>query len=185
MPCAWRPSILKLPGRLSEMMDGRKASKVSLKIARAVDDFCVSHDLPTLEDASSARAKKRKGEDGDEGTPAKAARAADEGSSNGAQQPGGFQAMTPEQIREIMNKTKREIAQRMAQLNTAKESNQARMVGPQKPPPEAGKAALPPPGVAIPGVTAGDDKAQALAALQARIASSLNKVGDKLSVPTR
>ncbi len=181
-------------------MEGRKASKLSSKISCAVDDFCVAHDLPTLDEASPAKGRKRRGsEEREAEVPAKAAKPTTD-VSNG-QQAGGFQAMTPEQIREIMNKTKKEIAQRMAQLNTAKESNQARLVGPQKPV-ESPKASLPPPGVAIPGGAAAaagggggggggegaggaGDKAQTLAALQERIASSLNKIGDKLPVPAR
>ncbi len=183
-----------LKGRLAPLMESRKASRLASKIGRAVEEFCVAHDIPTLAEAAAAASmttqevpRKRKGGEEDPGVPTKAAKTEEGAGGDSSSSGGGFQAMTPEQIREIMNKTKREIAQRMAQLNTTKEANQAKLVGPQKPseiPVASAAATMEPPGIAtIPAsaaAAAASDKSQTLAALQARIASSLSRIGDKL-----
>ncbi len=165
--------------RLAELMERRKASKLAVKISATVNDFCVAHDLPTMEENSKGGNRKRRADGDEQQVPAKTVKKEEEGAAAEASGGGGFQAMTPDQIREIMAKTKREIAQRIMQLSATQENNQAKIVGPQKPADPA------PPAPAAPAAAATDDKAQTLAALQARIAANLSKMQDKLPVPSR
>ncbi len=110
--------------RLSSLLDHRKANKLASKIVRAVDEFCVSHDLPTSEDAangstSSSGGRKRKGDDPavSDSTEAKTAK------TEGA---GSAPEMTPDMIRQMMANTMKEIAARKAQLTSVQESNKVR-----------------------------------------------------------
>ena len=147
-------------------LDHRKAAKLASKIFNIVDDFCIAHDLPSIGgDNTDKHAKKRKAEASiaDEGqSPAKLAKP--ETVSAGA---GGVAAMTPDQIRQMMSNTLKEIAARKQQLNTVQSAGQPAMVGPIKP---SGMV---------------EDKQQTLAALQAQIASRMNKLSDKLPLPDK
>ncbi len=49
--------------RLSDIVEGRKASKLASKISQVVEDFCVEHDLPTMQ----ANNRKRRGQEDNNG----------------------------------------------------------------------------------------------------------------------
>ena len=64
------------PESLSSILDSRAASKLAVKIDRVVEEFCVSHELPTREERDASHRKRRAQEEGDdnngEGSPAPA-----------------------------------------------------------------------------------------------------------------
>ena len=118
---------MSLLGRLSALLDGHKASRLSSKINDLVDDYYMTRGLNRPGTASS---RKRTHEGGsDENDPSKRAK----GSSNGAAPapaagvaaqdttpmanaaPGGGAPMTAEQIRAMMSNARKEILVRPGQ----------------------------------------------------------------------
>lgn len=175
--------------QLGESLDSRKAARLANKIFQSVEDFCIEHDLPTMEEygvnGASGGGKKRPAAplvDAKDAPPPPKAVRLNEGpvatsTTNSGTSEASAQPMTPEQIREMMANTMKQIAQRKAQLTSVQESNEAKLVGPQLPTdssePASSDGGMP------------QDKQATLAALQAQIASRISKMGDKLPVPAR
>jgi len=148
--------------RLSNVLEHRKASKLASRIVEAVDDYCISHDLPTS--AECKKSRKRGGDDdnGNGGGPeAKMAKAnPDGGASDVSAAP-----MTSDDIRRMMANTMAQIKKRKAELGALQGEEQTPVVGPMKP--SAGSEAPPdfPP-----------EKLPSIADLQASIKSRMEKV---------
>ena len=142
------------------MLEHRKASKLASRIVEAVDDYCISHDLPTSVECKKSR--KRGGDEDNNGGPeAKMAKAnPDGGSSDVSAAP-----MTSDDIRRMMANTMAQIKKRKAELGALQGEEQTPVVGPMKP--SAGSEAPPdfPP-----------EKLPSIADLQASIKSRMEKV---------
>ena len=150
------------------MLEHRKASKLASRIVEAVDDYCISHDLPTS--AECKKSRKRGGDDdnGNGGGPeAKMAKAnPDGGSSDVSAAP-----MTSDDIRRMMANTMAQIKKRKAELGALQsKEEQTPVVGPVKP--SAGSEA------ALDALPAQDapTKLPSIADLQASIKSRMEKV---------
>ena len=128
-----------------------KAEKIAQKIENSVEEFCVQRDLPSK--------RKRKFDDADSvsASDPKAAK---------------VEVMSADQIKAMLANTHKEIAARKRQLeDAAKKQPQVGPVKPQTPQPQP----------AFAPANADDSKTKAIAALQAQIASRMNKVGDALN----
>ncbi|XP_059094807.1 U4/U6 small nuclear ribonucleoprotein Prp3-like isoform X2 [Tigriopus californicus] len=152
-----------IESRLSTMLESRKAQKLSRKIYGAVDEFCVTHELPRPAGEESDRGSRKRKADQDEGEATVAKKPVE----------GSMAAMSAEQIRAIMSNTKKQIEERKRQLQVSLAAAKPALgqptsgvVGPQKPAP----------------ADASEDKFKSIAALQAQIQSRMEKM--KLPVAT-
>ena len=70
LPC-FTHNPIHFPESLSSILDSRAASKLAAKIDRVVEEFCVSHELPTREEREASHRKRRAEEEpnGAEGSP--------------------------------------------------------------------------------------------------------------------
>ena len=155
-----------LSERLSNVLEHRKASKLASRIVEAVDDYCISHDLPTSVECKKSR--KRGGDEDNNGGPeAKMAKPDPDGS--GSDVPAA--PMTSDDIRRMMANTMAQIKKRKAELGALQsKEEQTPVVGPVKP--SAGSEA------ALDALPAQDapTKLPSIADLQASIKSRMEKV---------
>ena len=145
------------------MLEHRKASKLAARIVEAIDDYCISHDLPTS--AECKKSRKRAGDEDSNGGPqAKMVKADPDGA--GSDVPAA--PMTSDDIRRMMANTMAQIKKRKAELGALQsKEEQTPVVGPVKP--LAGSEVDLPPQDA-------PTKLPSIADLQASIKSRMEKV---------
>jgi U4/U6 small nuclear ribonucleoprotein PRP3 len=145
------------------LLEQRKASKLSDKICDAVDEFLLARDLPKLNHSNGSRKRSSNDQQGE---------AEDEPLSKMAK-PDDIINMTPAQIRAMMANTMKQIQERKAAL--------AGIRGNSGLSESTAKVSLPPPRVMnvvnAPSIHKTMDTAATIAALQARISNSLEKIG--------
>ena len=161
-------------------LETRKANKLARKIWGSVDDFCVANDLPIPETKTedSSRRKRRGDRDEEDNGNASAKKAKD-----GDPDPAEAKAnMSVADIRAMMSNTMRQIQERKKELNMIKGANGQEIDTSTAPVIPAVPAAIGPTKPALPSGGVMSDKAKTIADLQARIASSMDKV--KLPTPS-
>lgn len=159
-----------LTKRLCTLLDHRQAGKLSDKICDAVDEFCLARDLPmiTQQQSSRKRSMEDNGSDSNGGSGGKKAKTEAE-----AAEAGGIVAMSASQIRAMMSNTLKQIEERKQALAGLKGSSGLAN--------QTAKVQLPPPKVvsidSAPLMQQHVDTAATIAALQARIANKMDKIG--------
>ena len=161
------------------MLEHRKAAKLAARIVEAIDDYCISHDLPTS--AECKKSRKRGGGEDNNGNGPEAKMAKTDPAVIGATPAA---PMTSDDIRRMMANTMAQIAKRKAELGTLQDGGREQtgpVVGPMKPSGGAG-AEVP----MQPAQDAPDAKIPSIADLQASIKSRMEKVAAVLppAVPT-
>ena len=150
------------------MLEHRKASKLAARIVEAIDDYCISHDLPTSAECKKSRKRGAGDEDNNGGPEAKMAKGDPNAGSGGGGSDAPTAPMTADDIRRMMANTMAQIKKRKAELGALQsKEEQTPVVGPVKP--SAGSEANLPPQDA-------PTKLPSIADLQASIKSRMEKV---------
>ena len=150
------------------MLEHRKASKLASRIVEAIDDYCISHDLPTSAECKKSRKRGAGDEDNNGGGPDAKMAKADPGSGGGGADGAPAAPMTADDIRRMMANTMAQIKKRKAELGALQSmEEQTPVVGPVKP--SAGSEAN------LPAQDA-PTKLPSIADLQASIKSRMEKV---------
>ena len=157
-----------LTRRLANLLDQRKAIKLSDKICELVDEFCLARDLPQINNTAVSKKRSLSNmvvEDDDDGQPS-APKMAKMMDGTDAPPPAAA-VMSSSQIKAMMANAKKQLEERKAALAGIRSGNNP-----------GAKVSLPPPrlvSVDTAPMMNKEDRAATIAALQARIQGSLEK----------